>query len=73
MRATEVLAMTIDEASAKVRTGPPLDEEEDYALETWAGVLPLERSIGVPQPDPLLRAGIGVPEHVRGYRRPGTP
>jgi nitroimidazol reductase NimA-like FMN-containing flavoprotein (pyridoxamine 5'-phosphate oxidase superfamily) len=70
MAATEVVAMKIDEASAKVRTGPPVDEPEDYALSAWAGVLPLQTAVGVPQPDPLLRAGIGVPGHVSDYRRP---
>lgn len=73
MKATEVLALKIDEASAKVRTGPPLDDEEDYALDTWAGVLPLAPTPGTPLPDPLLREGIAMPEHVSAYRRPGAP
>jgi hypothetical protein len=73
MRATEVLAIEIDEVSAKVRTGPPADEEEDYVLGAWAGVLPIGTAIGVPDPDPLLRDGIAVPAHVSGYRRPGRP
>jgi hypothetical protein len=73
MRATEVLAIGIDEASAKVRIGPPVDDEPDYELEAWAGVLPLYAGIGVPQPDPQLRAGIEVPGHVSSYRRPGRP
>jgi hypothetical protein len=73
MRATELLAMEIDEVSAKVRSGPPLDDEEDYALEAWAGVLPIGTSLGTPQPDPLLRDGIAVPTHVSDYRRPGRP
>jgi hypothetical protein len=73
MRATELVALEIDEASAKVRTGPPLDDEEDYALEAWAGVLPIAVDFGTPQPDPLLRDGISLPAHVGGYRRPGRP
>ncbi|HVL95684.1 MAG TPA: pyridoxamine 5'-phosphate oxidase family protein [Solirubrobacteraceae bacterium] len=64
LKATKVLAVPIDEASAKVRTGPPVDDEEDYALDAWAGVLPLAQRFGAPEPDPRLRAGIPVPEHV---------
>ncbi len=73
MKATEVLALEIDEASAKVRTGPPLDDEEDYGLDVWAGVLPLGCGVGEPLPDPLLREAIDLPAHVSAYRRPGTP
>jgi nitroimidazol reductase NimA-like FMN-containing flavoprotein (pyridoxamine 5'-phosphate oxidase superfamily) len=65
LKGTAVLAMPIDEASAKLRTGPPGDDEEDYALDAWAGVLPLALTAGAPQPDPRLRDGIDVPEHVR--------
>ena len=64
LKATKVLALPIDEASAKVRTGPPGDDDEDYAMDTWAGVVPLSITAGAPQDDPLLRAGIPVPEHV---------
>ncbi len=70
LRATAVLALGIDEASAKVRTGPPLDDEEDYALDAWSGVIPLAMGALAPEPDPRLRAGIGVPAYVSGYRRP---
>jgi nitroimidazol reductase NimA-like FMN-containing flavoprotein (pyridoxamine 5'-phosphate oxidase superfamily) len=73
MKATEVLALEIDEASAKVRSGPPLDDEEDYALSVWAGVLPLAAQPGTPVPDPLLADGIALPAHVSHYRRPGRP
>jgi uncharacterized protein len=72
MRATALLALPVDEASAKSRSGPPSDDEEDYALPAWAGVIPLSLRVGEPEPDPRLRAGIAVPEHVRDYRR-GTP
>ena len=48
LKATTVLALPIDEASAKIRTGPPKDDEEDYALETWAGVIPLRVTAGEP-------------------------
>ena len=69
LKATAIVALPIEEASAKVRSGPPLDDEEDYALAAWAGVLPLRTSAGAPEPDPRLAPGIGVPEHVRAYRR----
>ncbi len=71
LKATAVLAIPIDEASAKVRTGPPLDDEEDYALDAWSGVIPLATAALEPEADPRLRAGIGVPAYVSGYRRPG--
>jgi nitroimidazol reductase NimA-like FMN-containing flavoprotein (pyridoxamine 5'-phosphate oxidase superfamily) len=65
LKGTAVLALPIAEGSAKIRTGPPVDDEEDYALDAWAGVVPLRVSAGAPEPDPGLRAGIGLPEHVR--------
>jgi nitroimidazol reductase NimA-like FMN-containing flavoprotein (pyridoxamine 5'-phosphate oxidase superfamily) len=65
LKGTKVLALPIDEASAKLRTGPPGDDEEDYALDTWAGVVPLTLVAGAPKDDPRLRAGIPQPEHVR--------
>ncbi|MEO5875935.1 MAG: pyridoxamine 5'-phosphate oxidase family protein [Streptosporangiaceae bacterium] len=61
---TSVLALSLAEASVKVRTGPPVDDDDDHALEVWAGVLPVVRSFGEPVPDPLLRPGIEVPAHV---------
>jgi uncharacterized protein len=66
---TRVLWMPIQEASAKVRTGPPLDSEEDQALPHWAGVLPLRMLPGPPVADPTLALGISVPAHVSSYRR----
>ena len=69
LAATALLALPIDEASAKVRTGPPLDDEEDYALPMWAGVIPLSLQAGEPQPDPRLADGISVPASARSYRR----
>jgi len=72
LKATAVLALPIDEASAKVRSGPPLDDEEDYALDAWSGVIPLATTAFAPEPDPRLRAGIGVPAYVSGYRRPAA-
>jgi nitroimidazol reductase NimA-like FMN-containing flavoprotein (pyridoxamine 5'-phosphate oxidase superfamily) len=58
LKGTKVLAMTLDEASAKVRSGPPSDDEEDYALDVWAGVIPVSLQSGEPVADPLLRDGI---------------
>ena len=62
LKATTILALPIEEASAKVRSGPPNDDDSpDAALETWAGVLPLVTSFGTPEPSPGLRPGIPVP------------
>lgn len=69
MRATLVLALALAEASAKVRTGPPVDDEEDYALPIWAGVVPLKVEAGAPIPDPRLPPGIEPPPHVVSYTR----
>ncbi len=60
LKATSVLALTIEEASAKVRTGAPIDDEEDYALPVWAGVVPLKTKVGVPIRD--TRLAVDVPE-----------
>jgi uncharacterized protein len=68
---TLLLAVPIQEASAKVRTGPPKDFEEDKDLPVWAGVLPLVTSPGTPEPTPDLREGIDVSPSVAGYHRPG--
>ncbi|MEU9023794.1 pyridoxamine 5'-phosphate oxidase family protein [Actinomadura sp. NPDC048394] len=59
-----VLALPLDEASVKVRQGPPGDEDEDYALPVWAGVLPVRQAFGAPVPDPALTPGIPVPAHI---------
>ena len=67
LRATMVLALPITEASAKIRTGPPVDDEEDYALPIWAGVLPLTVTPGVPVVDE--RVSVDVPAYVREYSR----
>lgn len=73
LKATTVLAIPIEEASAKIRTGSPADDEQDYAMETWAGLIPLSTHAGAPEADPRLRAGIEPPSYVTGYRRPGGP
>ncbi|RKS04702.1 hypothetical protein DFP74_0272 [Nocardiopsis sp. Huas11] len=64
LAATRVLALSLEEASVKVRTGPPADDEEDYALPVWAGVLPVRQVFGEPEPDPALAEGDGVPAHI---------
>jgi len=69
LKQTSVLAIDLDEVSAKVRTGPPHDDEEDYALPVWAGVLPIEVKFGEAEPDPKLADGAGVPEYVRKASR----
>jgi len=71
LRATSVLAIPIEEASAKIRVGPPLDDEEDYALSAWAGVIPLATEAGSPEPDARLPAGVAPPAYATAYRRPG--
>lgn len=70
LRKTLVVSIAIDEASAKVRTGPPLDDEEDYAIDVWAGVLPLKLAASAPIADPRLAAGIAVPQYATGYVGP---
>ncbi len=69
LKATSVLRLGIDEASAKVRRGPPIDADEDYALTCWAGVLPLQLLPGAPIDDPRLMLGTPVPPNVSTYRR----
>jgi len=66
---TTVLTLPLTEASAKIRTGPPLDDEEDYAMNVWAGVVPLKLVAGEPINDPRLPEGIDAPEYARSYRR----
>lgn len=67
LKATAVLEFAIEEASAKVRTGGPIDDEEDYALPVWAGVLPLALTPREPLADSRLPQGIDVPQYVRDY------
>lgn len=69
MKATTVLRLPIEEASAKIRTGDPIDDEEDYNLDVWAGVVPLKLTAGKPVDDEKLRAGIAVPDYAINYSR----
>ena len=69
MKLTTVLCLPLDEASAKIRSGPPLDDEEDYELPIWAGVVPLKLVAGEPVNDPRLPADIPVPDYAAHYKR----
>jgi nitroimidazol reductase NimA-like FMN-containing flavoprotein (pyridoxamine 5'-phosphate oxidase superfamily) len=69
LKATSVLALPLDESSAKIRTGPPKDDEEDLDYPVWAGVLPLRVVAGTPVPDPKLPASMPVPDHVTDHGR----
>jgi len=69
LKATSVLLVPIEEFSAKVRTGPPVDDAEDLAFPTWAGVVPLEMKVGEAIRDPKLEPLRAVPEYLRNYVR----
>jgi uncharacterized protein len=69
LKATSVLRVPIEEFSAKVRVGPPIDDEEDYAFPTWAGVIPLAMAVGKAIEDARLSPGTRVPEYVSNYTR----
>lgn len=67
--ATAVVSIAIESASAKVRTGPPADDEDDYQLPVWAGVLPIQQQALTPVSDPRLRNDIPLPHSISNYRR----
>ena len=67
-KATTVFSMPIDEGSAKVRTGQPVDDVEDYSLPIWAGVNPISQIQHDPIPDPQNQAGLEVPQHIRDFK-----
>jgi nitroimidazol reductase NimA-like FMN-containing flavoprotein (pyridoxamine 5'-phosphate oxidase superfamily) len=71
LAATAVLALPLEEVSAKVRTGDPKDEDQDYDLPYWAGILPLTLEPGRPVPDSRLKPGIPVPSYVTAWSRNG--
>lgn len=71
LKATSVLEFTIEDASAKTRSGPPLDDEEDYALPVWAGVVPLQLRAAAPLRDPRLEHDLAVPEYVHKFHANG--
>jgi hypothetical protein len=60
--------MPIDEGSAKIRSGPPVDDDEDYSLPIWAGVLPVSQVLHDPVSDPNNLDGLEVPAHIRDYK-----
>jgi uncharacterized protein len=68
LKGTKVLQLPLDEASAKVRTGPPIDDDEDYDLPVWAGVLPLATQVAQPEPDPRLDPAMETPGYVAAWR-----
>jgi nitroimidazol reductase NimA-like FMN-containing flavoprotein (pyridoxamine 5'-phosphate oxidase superfamily) len=69
LKATTVLALPLEEVSAKVRTGGPVDDEADYALPVWAGVLPVSVTIGAPISDARLNPGTDIPGYMNAYKR----
>ncbi|HEY8559511.1 MAG TPA: pyridoxamine 5'-phosphate oxidase family protein [Pyrinomonadaceae bacterium] len=69
LKGTTVLSLDITEASAKIRAGGPVDDEEDYELDAWAGVLPIELTTGAPLPDERLKNGTEIPPDVLNYNR----
>ena len=68
LKATTMLSLSLAESSAKVRNGPPGDDEEDYALPIWAGVIPVRAQILPPTDDPRLVPGLTPPAHVTGCK-----
>lgn len=73
LAATVILAFPLDEVSAKVRTGPPVDDPEDLSLPVWAGTIPLMSGYGAPEPAPDVPDGAPVPSSVRGLSREAPP
>ena len=71
MKATTVLAFDLSEVSAKIRDGGVLDEPEDMNDPVWAGVVPVQRTFGAPEPDAQLRGDIGLPGYLKNYTGPG--
>jgi nitroimidazol reductase NimA-like FMN-containing flavoprotein (pyridoxamine 5'-phosphate oxidase superfamily) len=69
LKATSVLKLNIEEASAKMRTGPPIDDEEDYELDIWAGILPVKLVTGTPIDDDRLNDGLVPPGNITNYTR----
>jgi nitroimidazol reductase NimA-like FMN-containing flavoprotein (pyridoxamine 5'-phosphate oxidase superfamily) len=72
LKAVRVLSMRLDEVSAKVRSGPPLDDAEDCSLGVWAGCIPLGMAAAAPVPDPRLSPGVEPSVAVSGWRWPGS-
>ncbi len=68
IKATAVVSMPIEEASAKIRRGGPIDDEDDYALPIWAGVLPVGSSVGAPEADSKNIDGVSLPDHAINFK-----
>ena len=68
-RGTAVLRLALDRSSAKVRSGPPVDDEADYGFDVWAGVVPMITSLGEPIPDPRIKDGLSVPDSIAALYR----
>lgn len=73
LRATLVVKLPLTESSAKLRTGPPSDDDADMALDVWAGLVPVTTTWGPPLPAPDLREGVAQPAYVSQYQRPARP
>lgn len=73
LKATLVIRVALEEVSAKIRSGPPVDDTDDYRLDCWAGEIPLHTAPGSARPDPRLNAGVQLPDYVRDYRWPPGP
>ena len=69
IRQTAVVSLELDQVSAKVRTGPPIDDEVDLGTGVWAGVVPLTLTAAEPIPAPDLEDGVPVPDYLKPYRR----
>ncbi len=69
LKATMVLSIALEEVSAKIRTGGPVDDEEDYALPVWAGVVPLQTVVKTPEPDALRRSDPPIPGYLKNFSR----
>ncbi|MEX1133307.1 MAG: pyridoxamine 5'-phosphate oxidase family protein [Acidimicrobiia bacterium] len=69
LRKTAIIAVGLDEVSAKVHAGPPEDSESDLGTGVWAGVVPLELAAGAPLPAPDLEPGVDIPDYLTRYRR----
>lgn len=67
-KATSILSLPIDEGSAKIRTGGPIDDEEDYELPIWAGVVPISYQVGEAIPDERNLPGVSMPDHVGAFK-----
>ena len=68
LKATSVLAMALDEVSCKIRDGGPIDDEEDYDLDIWAGVVPVTTALGAPEDDERLKPGLQPPDYLKDIK-----